>query len=161
RGTPELEHASRYETPASMVARSPEATAPQELAAPSPPETAAQAKPAPAQERAAAENVERLAKTREAKESPEPREQEAPAGPAPGLAPHTESFSRDTESRREMDRQALKDTQPPVVAEDRAKLQQNVPAARPAPGARADTSQAPAPRAQAPAGAALALAQAS
>jgi hypothetical protein len=156
RGTPELEQASRSETPASMVARSPEATAPQEYAA-TPRETAVQAKPAPEQERAAAENVQRLAKTREAKEAPEPRKQEAPA-PVPGLAPQPEAFSRDTESRREMDRRALKDIQPPVVAEERAKLQQNVQVARPEPGARADTSQAPAPRAQAPAGAALSFA---
>jgi hypothetical protein len=155
RGTPELEQASRYKTPASMVARSPETTAPQEYAAAGPRETAVQANPAPESERAAAENVQRLAKTREAKEAPEPGKQEAPAAPAPGLAPQTETFSRDTESRREIDRRALKDIQPPVVAEERAKLQQNVQAARPEPGARADTSLAPAPRAQAPAGAAL------
>jgi len=158
RGTPALQQAAQYETPASEVAQAPKAAAPQEPAAVGPSETALQTKPAPERERAAADHVERLAKTREAKEAPEPRKPETPGAPAPATAPQTEAFSRDTESRREMDRRVLKDIQPPAVAEQRAMGGQNVQAPRPAPAARADTSQAPAPRAQPPAGAALSFA---
>jgi hypothetical protein len=139
RGTPELQQSAQLEPAAPAVARAPDSMAPQGFTPVPPRETSRERKLDALQDQPTAKDqAQALAKTRAAKEAPEPPKATAPAVPPPARAPQPEPFSRDAEVRREVDRRAKQET-PPVVAEQPAMAR-----AQTAPGARADTPQAPA-----------------